>query len=427
LEKRKAIDTDLDIPNMKLNHLLLILIFCIGISPCFSQSTDLVIKTKFRKTEIPFDYVNGFIVLNVKFMDFFELKFIFDTGAEHTIITKRKVADLLNFRYLKRFTLVGADLSDELYAYLIRGVNMEMKGIRATNRSVLVLEEDYFRFEEFSGINIQGILGADFFSRFIVKINYEREVLTLYNPKFFNPPKVEEDLITLPIELFRRKPYVMADATFQNGETLPIKLLIDTGAGLSLLLHTNTHPELELPTHTITSNIGMGMGGYLEGFIGRINEFQIGPHRIPGVITSFQDLAENYDETFLNHRNGILGNQILNRFDVIIDYLNEELYLTPNRKFKNKFKFDKSGILLATSGSELNHFAVFGLINNSPAQEAGILPGDEIRRVNGIPTSFLTLEGLSNKFRKKEGKKIRLILKRDGERIKKHFILRDLI
>lgn len=412
---------------MKLNHLLLTFLFSLCLNISLGQSMDLITSGKFKKAEVPFDYVNGFIVLNVKFMDIFELKFLFDTGAEHTIITKRDVTDILQFNYEKRFTLVGADLSTELYAYLVRGVKMEFKGIKAINRSVLVLEEDYFRFEEFSGINVQGILGADFFSRFIIKINYPRKTITFYNPQYFSPPEEEDNLIELPIELYRNKPYLFANVTFNTSSKLPVKLLLDTGAGLPLLLHTNTHPQLQLPPHTITSNIGMGMGGFLEGFIGRVDLLHIGKYNVPGVITSYQELSSALDTSYLNKRNGILGNQILNRFEVTIDYLHEKLYLIPNKALKDKFNFDKSGLILASSGIGLNKFTVFGVIPSSPAQEAGILPGDQIKTLNGIPVAFFTMESLTNKMRKKSGKKIRLKMRRNGIKIKRHFVLRELI
>ena len=39
--------------------------------------------------DIPFEYTNNFIILTVHFNGLLPLKFIFDTGAEHTILSKR--------------------------------------------------------------------------------------------------------------------------------------------------------------------------------------------------------------------------------------------------------------------------------------------------------------------------------------------------
>ena len=403
----------------------LLLPFLLAPTMLCGQLTDLKTPKNFKRIDIPFEYINNFIVLEIKFMETFPMKFIFDTGAEHTIITKREIVDLLQFKYEKRFSIIGSDMTTELYAYLIRGVNMNFKNLKAINRSILVLEEDYFRFEEFAGINVHGIIGADFFSRFVVRINYRRKVLTLLNPQHFEEPGKEA--YRIPIEVKRHKPYLLATTSFRNDTSVQVKLLLDTGASLSLLLHTNTHPHLQLPAKTIKSNIGMGMGGFIEGFLGRIQNLAINEVNFPEVTTSFQDIAPHMDTTYLNSRNGILGNKILNRFTVTIDYFKGLLYLRPNREFTKKFRYDKSGLLLAASGYNLNKFTVFGVIENSPAAKAGIIPGDVIKSVNRVPTSFLNLESIQKTLQKKEGKKIRLKLKRHGKRVKRQFHLEKLI
>ena len=408
--------------SIRLTYLLL---FCLFASSLNAQLRDLKAPKNFRKIDIPFEYVNNFIILEVKFMDLFPMKFIFDTGAEHTIITKKEIVDLLQFKYEKRFTIIGSDMSTELYAYLVRGVSLNFKNLKAINRAVLVLEEDYFRFEEFAGIDVQGIIGADFFSRFVVKIDYRRKVLSLLNPQTFKPP--EKNTYSLPIEIKRHKPYIMANTDFKQDSSVQVKLLVDTGASLPLLLHTNTHPHIELPTQNIKSNIGMGMGGFIEGFMGRIQNLELAGLNFPQVATSFQDIAPHMDTTYLNARNGILGNKILNRFTIVIDYVRNTLYLTPNKGFNRKFRYDRSGLLLAASGYNLNQFTVLGLIEDSPAERAGILPGDIIKSMNSVPASFLTLEGILNKLQGKVGKRIKLKLKRGKTRIKKQFELRNLI
>ena len=390
-----------------------------------AQLTDLKVPKNFKKIDLSFEYVNNFIILEAKFMENFPMKFIFDTGAEHTIITKKEIIDILQFKYEKRFTIIGSDMSTELYAYLIRGVNLSFKNLKAINRSVLVLEDDYFRFEEFAGINVQGIIGADFFSRFVVKIDYNRKVITLTNPEHFKPPS--KNVLTVPIEIKRHKPYLGAQTNFNKDSTVQVKLLLDTGASLALLLHTNTHPHLQLPAKTITTNIGMGMGGYIEGFIGRIQSLSFADVSFPEVATSFQDIVTEMDTSYLNGRNGILGNKILSRFTITIDYVRNTLFLSPNKDINKKFRFDKSGMLVAAAGINLNRFTVFGVIADSPAARAGILPGDEIRVLNGVPASFLTLEGISRKLQGKTGKRMRLKLKRDRKRIKKEFFLENLI
>lgn len=384
------------------------------------------IEREVKKVDIPFEYENNFIIVKVLFNDVFPLKFIFDTGAEHTILTQREITDLLQINYERRFTLVGSDMSTELYAYLARGVKFTINNMIASNRSILVLDEDYFRFEEYGGIQVHGIIGADLFRRFVVKINYRRKVITLYDPAYFRLSGARTTEI--PLELHRNKPYITVNTALTKDTTIQAKYLIDTGASISLLLYTNSHPAFNLPPRYIRSKIGMGLGGFLQGFLGRVDGITVGDQKLEGVITNFQDLGEAADTTFLNRRNGIIGNQILNRFEVTIDYIRGRLYLTPEKTIRQKFQYDKSGLLLAASGANLNVFTVVDLIENSPAAQADIRIGDEIKKINGVPTSLMHLGDLSRRLQKKVGKKIRLVIQREGEeRLTKEFQLRELI
>ena len=83
--------------------------------------------------------------------------------------------------------------------------------------------------------------------------------------------------------------------------------------------------------------------------------------------------------------------------------------------------------LLAAGGISLNQFNIFGVVDNSPAANAGVLPGDRLIRINGFPAALLTMEGITRKLQKSVGKKIKIVVERDGENIKMAFRLKELI
>ena len=88
---------------------------------------------------------------------------------------------------------------------------------------------------------------------------------------------------------------------------------------------------------------------------------------------------------------------------------------------------DRSGLIIFAYGIEFNQFTVKDIIPGSPASEADILPEDEIVSLQGMPVSFYSLSSINSMLQKKAGKKIRLVLVRDGEKIRRQFYLRDLI
>lgn len=378
-----------------------------------------------KKVEIPFQYINDLIILEVTFNQFLPLKFIFDTGAEHTILTKREITDLQGVRYERQFKLIGADLTTELYAYLVTNVNLKMGRLMAPNEAILVLEEDYFKYEELTGLEIHGIIGANFFRRFVVEIDYQSQNIILSNPKSY---RVNTDRFTsMDVEIFRSKPYMYADLNILGDSIQRVKLLIDTGASLPLLLYTHTDTSLFVPPNAVPGNVGRGLGGYLEGYSGRVNSLSFAGFSMNNIVTSFQEADTILDNKILNQRNGIVGNTILQRFRVVINYWDEKVYLKPNKSYKQEFPFNRSGLMVIASGKGLNTFTVQFVIPNSPAQIAGIEKGDVIMRINGVATKFLKLSDVTSKLQKKEGKKVNLVLMRTNQRLKTRLVLKDIL
>ncbi|MCC7505816.1 MAG: aspartyl protease family protein [Saprospiraceae bacterium] len=379
-----------------------------------------------RQVDIPFEYSNNFIILTLHFNGFLPLKFIFDTGAEHTVLTKREISDLMKVPYEREFQITGSDLTTPLVAYLARRIRFDIpeKAV-APSEDILVLQEDYFRFEEYAGIEVHGILSANAFSRYVIKINYQRRIITLYDRDYFRPPG--NDYLAIPLEIYRNKPYVNTTLQVLPDSAAAVKLLLDTGAGMSLLLFTDTHPLLHPPDNALASNIGMGLGGYLEGFAGRVFRLELGQFSQQSIVTFFQQIDTTVNYEYLNKRNGLLGNGLLSRFSLIIDYQKQQLWLKPTKNYQAEYVFDRSGMSIIASGPKLDVFIVQNVLPNSPALEADIRPGDQILRVGTTPSVFLTLPDIQRKLLGKPGKKVNITLRRDGEKIKKTVVLRDML
>lgn len=405
--------------------IFLFALVCSSASPLTAQG-GFFIQPGQRQVDIPFEYVNNFIILTVRFNNFLPLKFIFDTGAEHTILSKREISDLMRVPYEREFRVTGSDLKTELIAYLARQIRFDIpEKAFAPREDILVLQEDYFRFEEYAGVDVHGILSANAFSKYIIRINYDRKVITLYDRESFKLR--ESGYLELPVEVYRNKLYLTTRLHIQRDSIAMVKLLIDTGAGLPLLLFSNTHPLVHPPANAVSTNIGMGLGGYLEGFTGRVFKLELGTFAEENIVTYFQTLDSVFNKEYLHGRNGLLGNTLLGRFNVIIDYQNGKMWLKPARNFRHAFVYDRSGINLIASGPGFNDFIVQGVVEHSPAAEADFRKGDQIIRIGATPTLFLSFSDIQRILQKKPGKKLKIVIKRDGKRLKKKIVLRDLI
>ena len=405
---------------------MLLLGFLALTSTLRAQSTDHNYPIGKRSITVPFTYENGFLVVNVTLNRTFPLRFILDTGAEHTLLTKPEIANILGLKLGKRFTIQGSDHKRDLAAYLTRNVHMSMGDLQFPRQSLLVLEEDYFRFEEFSGVAIDGILGGNLLIRHAIRIDYRRRTVTFTRADRFEPPKAR--YTQLPLKFYRNKPYLEVDVELIPGEVIPVRLLLDTGAALPLMLYTETHPDLDLPPSVIRGNIGQGLGGFLTGFLGRTQEMNMDTaFQLQDLVTYFQELPPGVDTVNLYNRNGLLGNRVLRRFDVIIDYGKQHIYLRPNKYYRRPSEFDRSGLVVVGGGVSFHKYRVFAVLPDSPAAAAGLLPNDELLSVNGLPASMYSMSGIQRQLRKKVGKEVRVKVRRGSRILQMRFTLRDLI
>ena len=400
---------------------------CLGLIPdTTAQTTGFRVPQREKKVEVPFQFHNGFIVIEVLFNQVLPMKFIFDTGAEYTILTKKEAAEAFGVMYNRQYRILGSDMKTELVAYLTRGIRINAKGLEAGPQDILVLEEDYFRLDEFTGVKIQGIIGANLFRHLVFKINYRHRVITFFNPEKFTP-KDHEGYTPFDISVHKGKPYLACNLEVLAGKAKRGKLLVDTGASLGLLLHNRSGETLELPENVIAGMVGSGLGGQLSGFMGRITQVKFKEFQFDGFVATFQEISSELDTTFLNGRDGILGNYLLDRFTLIFDYSQQKLYLAPRRNYNKGFHYDRSGLGIVASGQFLNEFVIQNVLEQSPAGLAGLQAGDKILSINRINRRFLNLEQLNRKLQRKVGKKIRLKIWRDGRKQVYTFRLKELI
>src|SRR5262249_32950819 len=87
---------------------------------------------------------------------------------------------------------------------------------------------------------------------------------------------------------------------------------------------------------------------------------------------------------------GPIGNEILRRFKVTLDYSQQRMWLEANGHLAEPFPSDMSGIEFDSSGENCRIFKVTDIAENSPASEAGIQPGDEIVAIDERPASQYT-------------------------------------
>lgn len=364
-----------------------------------------------KRVEIPFEVHNNLIIVPVRVNRSLPLKFILDTGVRSSILLDKDYADLLGLEYLRKITIAGVGDTKIVEAYVTNVASVELPGTICEGQSILVLDSDSLDLKSHIGVEVHGIIGYEVFSRFVVEINYALKRLVLYEKKYFKPRR---SWSKVDIEILDTKPYARFPVWFNEDQALKAKLLIDTGASHALVLFEPTSPVIRLPEPNIHARLGQGLSGEIYGHLARIDYVKMGDYCLDEVIVSFPDEETYSDSLSVVKRNGTLGGEILSKYTVIFDYFDSKMYLKKNHKYNDSFEYNMSGIDFVAKGTELNRFVVNKIRPGSPAEEAGVKVNDVILVVNGQRSKDYNLSQLYNLMNSREGRKIKIIVEREG-------------
>ncbi len=370
-----------------------------------------------------FEQVQHYIVLNVRVNHFFTLKFILDTGSRYNILFDKSYAASLGLSMDRKFPIMGADRQVMLETFIDRNVHFGIAGLEAEAQTLLILDESVFDLEQRLGTPIHGILGADLFRQFTVSVNYKNSTISVSEP---NQRIIKRGYERHSIAVRDDKPY-MKVRVHGHGErgSQEKDLLLDTGCGAPLLLQVEPK-DTAAAGRLIPGELGIGLGGAIQGYMGRVPVLEFAGRSLVSPVVGYL-IPKALDSLFEKPIEGMVGNAILSRFNIIYDYANSAIWLKPLKQIDDDFEFDKSGLWVYAVGEQLDRFMVQGVIENSAAAQAGIKPGDYLLAINGRSTKTMDLRLISRKLSSKTGKRIRLKVLNSHGVHQVEFKLRDII
>lgn len=365
-----------------------------------------------RKTAaLNFRIIKNLIIIPLKINNKGPYNFVLDTGVGLLLITEPSLRDSLHLVNLRNINITGFGEGEILTASIAPSFEIEIgPNIRGTVTGA-ILHKDAFSLSSYVGLPVHGLLGYEFFSSFIVKINYDQKVIRVYRPDTFYIPKKG---YKVPISIEEGKPYLTGELLLPDKKALKIKLVIDSGAGHPIWLETFLGRPFEPPEIKIRANLGVGLTGSISGYIGRIPELKIGKYILHNVITAFPDYEYAAAKVSSVQRDGNLGNTILQKFNVVFDYQRGSMFLKPNYTYKQPFEHDMSGIEFSASGPELQRIFISRIETGSAAEDAGLRENDELLAVNLQPVKNMDMDSIYGIFRSKPGRNILLQIARPG-------------
>jgi hypothetical protein len=401
---------------------------CLKIHPCFSRRPNLAggwlclllltsaLVFPFRSlkaqeefvpaparliTSFPFAlFTGGVILLKARLTNYPDtLNFILDTGSGGISLDSTTCVRMNLVPVPSDKTILGiAGIRQVKFLY---NQTLHLPGLSVDSLNFHV--NDYDILSSVYGDKVDGIIGYSFFSRYIVKVDYDSSRVYVYTKGSFKYPKgghlLKPIISSLPIQYAR-----VTDA-----QSVLSRFYFDTGAGLCTLLSTDFVNDSSLMDSRKKTYLTQaeGLGGKANMRLSVLKELKLGPYRFRKVPVYIFD--DDFNVTSYPNLAGLLGNDILRRFNVILNYDHRDIYLLPNSHYRDLFDYSYTGLSIYWIDGEVK---VGDVMRDSTAEKGGFKVDDIVIAVNN---NFSKNIQVYKNMLQNTGERIKIIVKRNGQ------------
>jgi hypothetical protein len=300
--------------------------------------------------------------------------FLFDTGASVTVMDSGWVAEH-GLKTQGHMQAAGAGASGGAsFATLgsLRIASAAGDGIELKDVKVAVLDVNP-GFEPLFWRRMAGVVGYDVISRFVVTVDYDDSTLVLRDPATWHYAGKEK-----PLPMVMNGTVPALKGTFDGEDEGLFRL--DVGSSSTVDVHAPfaNAKGLKGRMGRTQSVDGVGFGGAFKSDIGRLRSMSLGPYEWDDPIVVVSNAREGAfaSEEFA----GNIGNRVLERFKVTFDYQRREVILEPGRRYADRDRLTRCGVLLTRRHDVVT---VASVLAGSPADHAGLREGDQVLELDG--------------------------------------------
>ncbi|MBA4010632.1 MAG: hypothetical protein C0481_02075 [Phenylobacterium sp.] len=323
-----------------------------------------------------------------------------DSGAEVTVLDKA-YAEKLGIKPDGLVAALGTGGRD--VAELASGVTLQLGEVELKGVTVAIM--DLSPIAAGIGRPLPAILGKEVLNVLTVQLDFAGKTITFHDPASYQPPAGAVAVPVSNVGGLHAIPVSIEGAA-------PVLMHFDLGNGSPMLVYPNYWKPQAMLTGRPVSKIlsgGVGAGGPRTRSIATVRTISLGGIEVRDVPAVFGD--EDNSVFNIGHTSGNVGMPVLSRFGLTTDYARNRLLLTPRADaLAAPFVKDRAGALVRPADGGLTIALV---APGSPAEAAGLKPGQLITAVDGRPAVELGVAGYSALRTAKAGSVMTLTLQ-DG-------------
>ncbi len=359
-----------------------------------------------------FQLTGGILILQAKLSTFPDtLNFVLDTGSSGISLDSTTL-DYLGLKPTPTDRTIRGIAGIRKVSFLFNE-SLHFPGITVDSLDFHI--SDYSALTAVYGERIDGIIGYSILSRYIIKIDYDSMRLTFCTNGMTRYPK--GGFILNPT--FNR--LVSQPLRVKDNKTIHSNFLFDLGAGLCMLFSKEFVEDSSLihRKRKRWAKEGEGLGGKVDMQLTVIKEVKIGPYKFRRVpVYVFDDV---YNVTSYPSMGGLIGNDLMRRFNVILNYYKGDIYISPNKRYKEPFDYSYSGMELYFIDGKI---IIGDIASGSPAEEAGLKEGDHVLAINKNFSQNLNQYKIALQM---PNKKVKIVFLRNGVIMELEFKVKSII
>ncbi|MBE6186091.1 MAG: hypothetical protein E7142_01925 [Rikenellaceae bacterium] len=325
---------------------------------------------------IAFDYANH-LYFDVMLRDSVAAKMIFDTGNTNILIDNKLFKEhFAPSETLQRTIIQGAGNSLEAAYRDTSDWTYSIGQHRQTEQGAIVMD-----LQKILGNEAEGMFGMEFMRGRKVEFNYADEYMRILPPE----AQPEEGYICVKCKWLdgRQARMVMPISLKINDKaSFDGNFLVDMGSSGSISLNSSLVAKLKL--NRVLTDVRKkvydtgGVGGSRTDYLFVAEGISVAGCELKDVVADFSGNTQGMmaEDRF----DGLIGNALLEHFDVIFDFTKCEIWLRPNKNFGTSIKYN-SGMTLTPKE---DCWVVNGLVEGGNAHRAGLQRGDAIISINGL-------------------------------------------
>jgi hypothetical protein len=380
--------------------------------PPADRADDYVFTEGGDSADVPFEYLSNHIFLHVT-LDGTDGLWVLDTGASASVID-RGYAEELGLPLSGEIKGQGAGHTvDAAFTTL---PPFSVGSIEFGEQQVAAIDLVWL-FRRLADLEVVGILGYDFLSRFTAKVDYANEMLTFYEPDAFEYSG-EGTVLDAPLRENIFSVEASVDGVHEG------RWMLDLGAG-GMTFDSRYAREHGLGDRHGVYRTGFGAGGSFMRYHVRYETAEFGGHTVARpVVSSPEYNKKRTGEAAEMEEIGNLGNSLFRHFVLYLDYDNQQIIVEKGGDFDREFPQDRSGLQLWRPEEAVE---VLYPAPGTPAEEAGFAEGDAVTRINGVDVEhFGGLLALQDMLSGESGTEYVFTVERDGETLELTLVLREL-